>query len=320
MSHINKRRLPKVPFTPCTKLWSSQSPEISIENGMKIKTDTYNITVLKQKPKKCIACCLAMIGGKTQDYVNDMIGIPAHESKSIAAKLERKKEKTNKKASIAAKDLGPVATPVTIPITTTDIITMPVTITDIITMPVTITDIITMPVPITDIITMPITTTIPINTTDIITMPVPITTTDIITTTIPITDTDIDTAPVTTTDLLHTNFVSKEDEYSWSCGLNQFGMKLAYCHTEPVALAHYVPELITLDDVFLVTLYTDKVNKITAPLDVKGSNGGSHTIVVCGSKIYDPAGIIYELAESHHKTFMTKRIMRVVPLAYARGL
>lgn len=122
--------------------------------------------------------------------------------------------------------------------------------------------------------------------------------------------------------------VHKADPYAWSRALEPHGLKLAYCNTVPTSLAHYVDELVALDALFLVGVYTedgdgvsDGGQRITAPLNGAGTNGGSHLVVVQGDQLFDPSGgNVKPLRTSHYVAYAVKRIFRVVPLDYARGL
>ncbi len=113
--------------------------------------------------------------------------------------------------------------------------------------------------------------------------------------------------------------VDKDDPYSWSVALKPYNLKLVYCNTQPITLKHYRDELEELNDLFLIGLYTsDKVNQITAPLNKKGTNGSSHLVLLKGQTVYDPNEAIYHL--EYFDEYHVKRIFRVVPLDYERGL
>jgi hypothetical protein len=114
--------------------------------------------------------------------------------------------------------------------------------------------------------------------------------------------------------------VNSLDPYAWSIALQPYKLKLAFCSVVPCSLRHYIPELIQLNGLFILSLYTGRLPEITANVDAKGNNGAYHTVVIYGDKIYDPCGTVYNLSESHHGMFNVKNLFRVVDSNYARGI
>ena len=120
-------------------------------------------------------------------------------------------------------------------------------------------------------------------------------------------------------------YLNTQCPVSWSDALRQHGKKLAYCATDCRRLKCYLPELITLSDLFVVSYYTGMSDEhpehITADPDEDGLIIGSHIVVLHLDKIYDSAkyngdGLdAYEYGEK-----FVKRIFRVVPADYHRGL
>ena len=112
---------------------------------------------------------------------------------------------------------------------------------------------------------------------------------------------------------------------SWSDALRQHGKKLAYCGTDCRRLKGYLPELLTLGDLFVICYYTGMSDEhpecITADPDEHGDIIGSHIVVLHVDKIYDSAkyhGDGIDAQEYGEK--YVKRIFRVVPVDYHRGL
>lgn len=256
MSHLHKRLLKKqgAPNKPICNLWSVESPVI-VE-----KVSNRQIGILKQKKGRSASCCISMLAGKDQAYVDQQVPDEILLENSAA----------NVNASVTLNNI----------ITSGNIATQNSTIQGVFGNDASVVAGVSFSSAADN------------------------------------SDSKIVFKPAE----FHHDQVGKEDPYSWSAALQRHGMKLAYCNTVPVALAHYVEELLALDDAFLIRVYTDKVNKITAPLDHKGTNGGSHVVLLISGKIYDPSGVIYDLKLSHHAQYMTKGIFRVVDASYPRGI
>lgn len=116
--------------------------------------------------------------------------------------------------------------------------------------------------------------------------------------------------------------VNTQDPLSWSDKIQEWGLKFAYCPTDTRKIKYYIEELIELDDLFTLSYYTptDK-EKILSEPNEKGWICGSHIVVLQRDMILDPAqGNITKAIEHHCNQYHTKRIFRVVPSSYVRGL
>ena len=116
--------------------------------------------------------------------------------------------------------------------------------------------------------------------------------------------------------------VNTQDPLSWSDKLKDWGMKLAYCPTDVRKLRFYMDELIQIDDLFTLSYYTttDK-DRLLADPNERGWITGSHIVVLHRDMILDPArGDITQALEHHCSGYHTKRIFRVVPADYPRGI
>ena len=117
--------------------------------------------------------------------------------------------------------------------------------------------------------------------------------------------------------------VNTQDPVSWSDYLFAHGMKLAYCSTDLRRLKFYLPEMLAIDDLFAIGIYSpDDVEDIGRDPDRSGWVCGSHFILLHRDGVYDTArqsGPIpakdYDRQESY-----VKRIFRVVPSNHPRGL
>jgi hypothetical protein len=112
---------------------------------------------------------------------------------------------------------------------------------------------------------------------------------------------------------------------SWSDELKKHGMKLAYCATDCRRLKHYLPELVQLSDLFVLSFYTGGSNKkpqhITREPNQTGLVIGSHIVALHKDKVYDSARHDGNGVDAHeYGDFFTKRIFRIVPADYHRGL
>lgn len=112
--------------------------------------------------------------------------------------------------------------------------------------------------------------------------------------------------------------VNTQAPQSWSDALRQHGMKLAYCNSGSRRLCHFMEELVAYDDLFTVSYYTgDHLNEP----DETGWVCGSHIVILHRGLIYDSAsGTVTPAREHHGNECYTKRVFRVVPHDYARGI
>jgi hypothetical protein len=116
--------------------------------------------------------------------------------------------------------------------------------------------------------------------------------------------------------------VNTQDPVSWSDSLQKWGMKFAYCPTDVRKLRFYMTELIELNDLFTLSYYTtlDK-DVILGEPNEKGWICGSHIVILHRDKILDPATGMTTNAQEHRcNDFHAKRVFRVVPANYQRGL
>ncbi len=117
--------------------------------------------------------------------------------------------------------------------------------------------------------------------------------------------------------------INTQDPISWSDAVKKYGMKLAYCPTDTRRLKFYIPELLELDDLFVLSYYKpgDNPTTILNDPDDKGWICGSHIVIMHRNFILDPAsGLRTEAHEDKCNEYYTKRIFRVVPLNHVRGL
>ncbi len=116
--------------------------------------------------------------------------------------------------------------------------------------------------------------------------------------------------------------VNTQDPLSWSDKIQEWGMKFAYCPTDTRKIKYYIREIIEIDDLFTLSYYTttDKDEILSDPNE-NGWITGSHIVVLHRDMIYDPAqGNVVNAIDHHCNNYYTKRIFRVVPLDYRRGL
>ena len=116
--------------------------------------------------------------------------------------------------------------------------------------------------------------------------------------------------------------INTQDPISWSDSLMPFGMKLAYCPTDIRKLTWYIPELLRLDDLFLLCYYTslDPATLLGDPNE-EGWICGSHVVVLHRRNIFDPMRAEpCELVRHSSPEMHTKRIFRIVPTDHFRGL
>lgn len=125
-----------------------------------------------------------------------------------------------------------------------------------------------------------------------------------------------------TPELFQNGVINTQDPISWSDKLKEWNMKLAYCPTDARKLKFYLPELLALDDLFTLSYYTTtEASVLLGDPDDKGWICGSHIVVMHRDKILDPAnGNCWQANDHHCANYHTKRIFRVVPREYSRGL
>ena len=116
--------------------------------------------------------------------------------------------------------------------------------------------------------------------------------------------------------------INTQDPISWSDALKEFGMKLAYCPCDIRKLKFYMKELVELDDLFLLSYYTPKdPTVLLRDPDSRGWLAGSHVVILHRDKIINPqTGRITNALSHRCNKRHTKRIFRVVPKDYHRGL
>jgi len=113
---------------------------------------------------------------------------------------------------------------------------------------------------------------------------------------------------------------NSQSPHTWSEALKEFGMQLAYCNTDVRRIDYYIEELVSYDDLFLVSFYS-----VDPPSDPKidGKLCTAHIVTLCGDKILDTAkpkfsgGEIEAISYSRLER-QTKRIFRVVPKGHPR--
>ncbi|MFM2032553.1 MAG: hypothetical protein RLZZ297_1318 [Chloroflexota bacterium] len=116
--------------------------------------------------------------------------------------------------------------------------------------------------------------------------------------------------------------MNTQNPATWSDALAAWQLQLAYCPTDVRRVRHYLPELLTLDDLFTLSYYTTRdAARILAEPNERGWVTGSHVVVLHRDTIYDPASGSAVPARAHPGIeYHTKRIFRVVPLGYPRKL
>jgi len=111
------------------------------------------------------------------------------------------------------------------------------------------------------------------------------------------------------------------DPVSWSEALKPFGMKLAYLPFDARKLRFYMDELMQLNDLFLLSYYSGISLEILRDPDNNGFVCESHVVILHRDRIIDPAlGESRPAFEHWCNGCHTKRLFRVVPLNYPRGL
>ncbi len=115
--------------------------------------------------------------------------------------------------------------------------------------------------------------------------------------------------------------INTQDPVSWSDALGPWRMKLAYCPSDVRRLRFYMDELVSYDDLFLLSYYLSHGRRLLSDPDEKGWLCGSHIVVLHRGDILDPAGGNLVPAREHPcNERHTKRIFRVVPHDHPRGL
>lgn len=116
--------------------------------------------------------------------------------------------------------------------------------------------------------------------------------------------------------------INTQDPVSWSRYLQRHGFKLAYCPTDFRRLAHYVDELLALDDLFTLSTYSPgNPLEIGAEPDDDGWVCGSHFVLLHRDTVYDTRYRTAVRLEDYVDTNRyIKRLFRVLPANHQRGL
>jgi hypothetical protein len=116
--------------------------------------------------------------------------------------------------------------------------------------------------------------------------------------------------------------MNTQDPVSWSAVLAPSGMRLAYCPTDVRKLRFYLPELVALDDLFLLCYYLPlSAEAILADPTPDGWVCSSHVVVLHRGVVLDPDdGKATPALEHSCGARHTKRVFRVVPSGHYRGL
>ena len=114
---------------------------------------------------------------------------------------------------------------------------------------------------------------------------------------------------------------NSQSPHSWSNALKPYGMQLAYCNHDLRRIEHYIDELVKLNDLFFLVLFTRSTHQ--AIPDGNGKLCTAHIVTMHNDTIYDTAkhsgsgGVV--LANQYERLErQTKRIFRVVPLGHPR--
>lgn len=116
--------------------------------------------------------------------------------------------------------------------------------------------------------------------------------------------------------------VNTQDPRTWSDALQAYDMKLAFCPSDVRKLKFYFDELLEIDDLFTLSFFTptDPCEVLADP-DERGWVCNSHVVVLHRGTVLDPqTGIRSNLRDFTRGECHTKRIFRVVPASYDRGL
>ncbi len=117
--------------------------------------------------------------------------------------------------------------------------------------------------------------------------------------------------------------INTQDPVSWSEALKPFGMRLAYCPFDVRKIKWYIDELISYDDLFLLSYYSRRCNgeRILSDPNTEGWICGSHIVTLHRDKIIDSKiGKAVDAKEHESMEAHTKRIFRVVPVDHERGI
>jgi hypothetical protein len=117
--------------------------------------------------------------------------------------------------------------------------------------------------------------------------------------------------------------IHTQDPVSWSAHLQGHGMQLAYCPTDLRRLRHHLDELLRHDDLFTLSVYSPRdVQAIGAEPDATtGWICGSHFVILHRDRIHDTCRATPVPArECDLLNRYVKRIFRVVPVGYPRGV
>jgi len=124
--------------------------------------------------------------------------------------------------------------------------------------------------------------------------------------------TDIDVKKIVA--LVSKGELNTQDPRSWSRWLRSYGMKLAYLPTDCRKLRFYVDELLDINDLFTISIYTGSQDEILKDPDDQDWVCWSHIVLLHGDRIYDPKNGSAKLAKDHdYCKVHTKRIFRVIP-------
>ena len=115
---------------------------------------------------------------------------------------------------------------------------------------------------------------------------------------------------------------NSQSPHTWSNALKPFGMQLAYCNVDLRRIGYYIDELISHDDLFLLSFYSS--NPPSDP-DENGKLCTAHIVTMYRGAIYDTAkskhfGGLVKAQNYSRLERQTKRIFRVVPLGHPRCL
>ena len=118
------------------------------------------------------------------------------------------------------------------------------------------------------------------------------------------------------------SITNSQSPYSWSEALKPFGMQLAYCNFDLRRIGYYIDELVSHNDLFLLSFYS-----IDPPSDPEenGKLCTAHIVTLHRDQIYDTAksknfGGLVNAQNYSRLERQTKRIFRVVPLGHPRCL
>lgn len=118
--------------------------------------------------------------------------------------------------------------------------------------------------------------------------------------------------------------INTQNPLSWSDALKPLGYKLAYLPADCRKLGFYIEELVVLNDLFLVCYYgkvtEENPSLILADPDQNGFVCPSHIEILWQNELINPATGEKRSALAECPNRHTKRLFRVVPADYQRGL